>query len=194
MKTTTELKQQNKINDEEIEQILLTFPSRFRNADIEKCPEDAKKYIFNLEPKTKGLYLHGPVGVGKTFIAYSLLRVIKENGVKGRLINSNLLLKEIREDYSNRAVDKFYQSKFDEWIDYKGILIIDDMGAEKMTDWVLDTFYSLINTRYEKELITIFTSNYNIEQMSERLGDRITSRMVEMCEFYKQEGEDLRLK
>lgn len=73
-------------------------------------------------------------------------------------------------------------------------LFLDDLGVEKMTDFVYECFYQIIDFRHDHELPTFITSNYSIKQIAEKLGDRITSRIVGMCKIIKLDGEDKRLK
>ena len=77
---------------------------------------------------------------------------------------------------------------------YPGYLIIDDIGAEKLTDFVRQTTYYLINEREMNELPLIITSNYGLEQLAEQIDDRIASRIAGMCEIVKFKGEDKRIK
>lgn len=178
--------------EERLKWIMQRIPPRYASVDLNLCDERIKVWAYGPK-KSKGLYLYGPVGTGKTFAAYSIFKTILANGITAKIGNSASILQDIRDDFKYGSRDAYYRSKFDEWIDYTGVLIVDDLGSEKPTDWVLETFYTLINTRYEHMRPTIFTSNYSIEEMASRLGDRIASRIVEMCEVMKLDGNDRRL-
>ena len=78
-------------------------------------------------------------------------------------------------------------------MDFKGLLFIDDIGAEKMTEWVAETFYLILNYRYNEMLPTIFTSNLSPSELAERIGDRIVSRIIGSSDVIKLDGEDRRL-
>lgn len=66
-------------------------------------------------------------------------------------------------------------------------LILDDIGTSKTTDWVLEQLYLLINYRYEMKLTTIYTSNYSLDELGEKLGDdRIPSRIQADCKIIKK--------
>ena len=81
------------------------------------------------------------------------------------------------------------------------ILIIDDMGKEPPSDWVLSRLFAVINARYDKMLPTIITTNYEKSALVERMGkhgdhdtaEAMVSRICEMCELIKLTGEDRRL-
>lgn len=190
MKTIAQLKKENILPADSI--INMGVPPIYESADIDKCPKDIKKWIQGDRNK-KGLYMWGPVGTGKTYSAYAMYKMIRANRIPVKISNSTSLLNEIRDDFTYSSRDQFYRRKFDAWMDHEGVMIIDDIGSEKPTEWALQTFYSLINKRYEQNLPTIFTSNYSIEEIADRLGDRIASRIVEMCEIKKIDGEDRRL-
>ena len=61
------------------------------------------------------------------------------------------------------------------------LLHIDDLGAENRTDWVLEQLYSIVNARYEAERAIVATTNLMPDELSERLGARTVSRLVEIC-------------
>jgi hypothetical protein len=80
------------------------------------------------------------------------------------------------------------------------LLVLDDLGAERPTDWVEETMNLIVNTRYNNRRLTIFTSNYPLntsknspaETLHERVGFRLFSRLHEMCEFLELDGIDYR--
>lgn len=193
MKTTTTLKEEGILTDERAMEIVSLLPSRFKDADIEAVEEKVKEWLFGEKPEKKGLYLFGPVGTGKTFAAYAIYRTLKENGKGVKIGNAAKILTDIKDDFKYGSRDPYYASKFDAWVDFTGIMIIDDIGAEKPTEWALETFYQLINERYENMRPTIFTSNLTVEEIAGRMGDRIASRIAEMCTIMKLDGEDRRL-
>ena len=82
----------------------------------------------------------------------------------------------------------------EEMMKNEGILFLDDIGAEKPSDWVMETFYLIINKRYNEKLPIVFTSNLSIEQLAQTISDRIASRVVETCDIYELVGKDRRLK
>ena len=80
------------------------------------------------------------------------------------------------------------------------VLVLDELGASKPTDWVRDTMTQIINTRYNDRRVTIFTTNYldepanpNEESLTERVGVRLRSRLFEMCKTVIIKGADYRI-
>jgi len=181
------------------------IPKRFLDSDLNKTSQAIQKYAEKYNRKeNKGIYLHGSVGTGKTYSMCALAIDLLAQGYDVQMFNLPRLLNIIRSSFTKEKVldDKsgdtsyaFIHNMSDiEQIANVEILIIDDIGAEKASDWVAETLYHLINTRYESMKTTIFTSNLSLSELSERIGDRIVSRIVEMCEIYKLEGKDKRLK
>jgi DNA replication protein DnaC len=167
-------------------------PARYEKAKYEDVPENVRVLFEHIRKTRRGIYLYGGVGTGKTHCAYALYRSTYEKiGANGRFWNVTELLREIRKDMERDKYDK--RRVEEDLMDFRGILFLDDIGSENLTDWVLETFYLIINKRYENMLPNIYTSNYNLEELSERLGDRITSRLIESCDIVHMEGEDRRL-
>lgn len=136
-------------------------------------------------------YIWGKAGYGKTIYASCLLleeeRKLYLAGITGRkclFISVPDLLMEIKSSYGPNAVEgsktefdiiKYYS---DAWL-----LVLDDFGTVKPTDWVLQTLYLIVNRRYENLKTTIFTSNLSLSECASVLGDdRIVSRIQRMCE------------
>jgi len=166
------------------------IPERYKNADLKKVPKDILEAFEDIFKSHTGLYIHGNVGCGKTYIAYALYKKTLETH-KAEFWNVSELLEEIRLDYER---DNYSKTRHNERLNsFTGLLFLDDIGAERITDWVLDRFYLLINKRYENMLPTVFTSNLTVKELAERVGDRIASRIVEGCNIVKKEGKDMRV-
>ena len=104
--------------------------------------------------------------------------------------NSTEMLREIKSsfDVKNKKYDPL-----EDTLNFKGLYILDDVGAEKLSEWVQETFYLIINKRYEEMRPTIITSNFNINDLAQRIGDRTVSRIVEMCDIVELKGKDKRM-
>lgn len=172
------------------------IPPRFLRARLADLPD--KKLIGKiqkiLDDETmhgKGLFIHGKVGVGKTHLMVGMAKyLIDTKLVSGQFENLPNLLREIRESYNEHNESGF--STLDKYINTP-VLYLDDIGVEKPTSWVLETLYTIINERYEIMRPIVFTSNLDLEELSNRLGDRIVSRIVEMCEILELKGKDRRI-
>jgi len=164
-------------------------PKRFEHADFSTLPQQIRDIIENVRKTRKGLYLWGPIGVGKTYTIYAIRKRLYEMGITVRIHSAPEMFDMIRDDFDHK--DSF---NLDRILANRGVLIIDDLGAEKASDWVSETMFKIVDKRYREVLPTIITSNLELGEMSERLGDRISSRIAEMCEIIKLEGVDRRLK
>ncbi len=158
----------------------------------------SKKLLNGIEKK--GLILAGDNGVGKTHLACSIANKLIENGtpvIYGTLIN---LLAELRNSYdTDNNISEMEIIKLYENVD---LLIIDDLGKEKPSEWGLEKLFTIINSRYENNLPAIITTNYNQNSLVERLSlngeietaKSIISRLYEMCYLVKIDDIDHRIK
>lgn len=191
------------------------IPQRFTQATYDKVPQHIKDIFEKMRESRKGIYLHGGVGTGKTYIAYALFREWEDQRLKeikqresavqksiksgdfteiakvrvpAVFWNSTRLLFDLRSEFKRNSEET---SK--ELIERNNLLFIDDLGAEKVTEWVEEVMYLTINTRYERNVPMIITSNLPLSGIAEKVGERVASRIKEMCHIVKLEGQDRRL-
>ena len=81
----------------------------------------------------------------------------------------------------------------DEILNTRKMFILDDIGVEKVSEFVEEFMYMLVNEQYEKVYPIVITSNLSLSELAEKLGDRVVSRIKEMCQIIKLDGEDKRL-
>ena len=126
-----------------------------------------KKYYDEYNPykTSKGLYLHGNFGTGKTYLLASLLNEIKNKyGISTEIVYVPELLRRLKEDLSLVGERLFELERVD-------ILLLDDIGAEKVTEWGRDEILgTILQTRMNREMPTFFTSNLNINELEKVLG------------------------
>jgi DNA replication protein DnaC len=160
---------------------------------------DAKFIVDQYPNLDTGLLLIGPCGVGKTHIVISVARGLVNKGVPCLFYDFRDLLKEIQESYNQGSHST--ELKVLEPVYAAEVLILDELGAAKPTDWACDTMTQIINIRYNDKKLTIFTTNYldeaanpNEETLTDRIGYRLRSRLYEMCKVVLIRGEDFRIK
>jgi DNA replication protein DnaC len=145
----------------------------------------------------RGLLLMGNVGVGKTHLAVAILKGLTERGFSCLFYEFGSLLKEIQDSY-NPQTQSSELGVLSPVLNAE-VLVLDELGASKPTDWVRDTMALVINTRYNNKKLTIFTTNYLDERrndreevLEDRIGTRLRSRLYEMCKTVTITGEDYR--
>lgn len=133
----------------------------------------------------QGLYISGSVGIGKTHIVSGIAKsLIEKYGTQVIFMPVPSLLQQVRGSISTDGTTQLFEL-------YSGVelLILDDIGTERMTEWGLEFLFLLVNERYENMKPTIFTSNYTIGDLENRLslptmdisGQRIADRITETC-------------
>jgi DNA replication protein DnaC len=185
------------------------LPQRYNGCHFESYkPQNpsqvvAKKLAFNFAMEypavESGLLLIGTVGVGKTHLAVSILKSLSERGFSCLFYEFGTLLKEIQDSYNPNTFSSELRV-LAPVLDAE-ILVLDELGASKPTDWVRDTMAHIINNRYNEKKFTIFTTNYlderqdpREETLEDRIGVRARSRIYEMCQTVVIQGDDHRRK
>lgn len=141
--------------------------------------------------RKESLLLYGAFGTGKTGLAVSVLkRFIHGWREPALFVTVPELLDIIRAGYDKARPsgerDLLREAKT------VPLLVLDDLGAERVTDWVQERLFVIINARHDEELATIFTSNLGPDELGDHLGERITWRIVEMCDVIHLAGPNLR--
>jgi DNA replication protein DnaC len=186
------------------------YETNFNGADrsLSIAAMQARRFVDNYPVDTdgRGLLMTGSIGVGKTHLAVGILQaLILEKGVRGLFCDYRELLKEIQNSYNPQVATtelEILRPVFD-----AEVLVIDELGAAKPTDWVWDTVAHILNTRYNDKRTTIITTNYadqppggssppgrvmREETLGDRIGERMRSRLAEMCAVVEMSGNDFR--
>jgi DNA replication protein DnaC len=138
----------------------------------------------------RGLWFMGPVGTGKTTLAMLVSKAALRAGRSVAIYSLPRLLNEIRD--THRA-ERSHVELLDR-LTAVDLLHIDDVGAERTTDWVLEELYSIVNGRYEDQRSIIITTNIDDrDALCEQISERTVSRLTEMCDELPVTGHDRRM-
>lgn len=130
----------------------------------------------------KGLFIYGNVGSGKTYLCGAIANYLLEQGKDVLFIVVPDLLDEIRASYGGDG--EMSEIQVLRYANNAPVLILDDLGAHNYTEWARNKIYSIINNRLNNEKPTVINSNLNLGQIERYLGERTTSRIVELCDIY----------
>ncbi len=169
----------------------------YRNDRLLSAVSRAEAFARAFPAVEKGLLFIGPPGIGKTHLAVSTLRVVVGKGCRGVYYDTRSLLADIRGAFD--PITRASQSAILSEVMEADLLVLDDLGAERPTEWVEETLNLIVNTRYSERRATVFTTNYedvpetqNLDSLRVRVGFRMYSRLCEMCEFLEFDGSDFR--
>ena len=168
----------------------------YDNEKLQRAFRKAGEFAATFPAVDKGLLFIGPSGIGKTHIAVSVLREVVLKGIRGVYYDTRSLLSTIRSTYN--PVTRASEAEVLDEVMGAELLVLDDLGAERLTDWVEETMHLVVNTRYNERRPTLFTTNYEdvseqeMDSLCVRVGYRLLSRLREMCEFLEYDGPDYR--
>ncbi len=184
------------------------IPPRYRGVSFDRPPvsdmardletkvvvEKVRAYIQDLDNQLsegQGLWLFGDTGTGKTTLAMLVSKAALEAGKTVAIYSLPKLLARIRRTYDSEPGGDSYLSLFEK-LTSVDLLHIDDLGAEKRSDWVLEQLYALINERYETQRSILITTNLQHEELEAQIGARTVSRLAQICEEVDVFGSDKR--
>ena len=171
----------------------------YENDELINALRKARDFSIQFPSAGKGFILLGEPGIGKTHLAVATLReIVLTKGMSGLYLDTHSLLRTLRD--SCNAGTRDASSDILKQAMETDLLVVDDLGCERFTVWVEETMDLLINTRYNNERATIFTTNYidlpndeaDERALIGRVGRRTLSRLREMCDFLSYEGPDYR--
>ena len=207
------------------------IPPRYEHCDLStfKCDQDDKdqhslakaklyagRFVEEYPTEKTGVLFAGSVGVGKTHLAVGILKaLIRDKGVPCLFCDYRELLKSIQNSF-NSSVQATEMGILRPVFDAE-VLVLDELGAVRSTEWVFDTVNYILNSRYNNNKTTIITTNFpdkpeqargdesnsfsqasaekaaRRETLGDRIGERMRSRLHEMCKKVEMEGPDFRL-
>jgi DNA replication protein DnaC len=188
--------------------VATAIPARYRGvsferppiSDMARAPSSAavvnavREFIDELDENLddgRGLWLMGDVGTGKTSLAMLVSKAAAEAGRSVAIYSLPRLLARIRRTFDGELGEDSYLQFFQR-LTSVDLLQIDDLGAEKRSDWVLEQLYAIVDERYQSKRSIVVTSNLDYDQLRDEIGPRVVSRLTEMCKELPLYGDDLR--
>lgn len=182
------------------------------HANLMQARMAACKFVEGYPLDNTGLLLIGSIGVGKTHLSVGIIKeLLLSKGIPCLFYDYRELLKQIQNSYNDSV--KVTELDVLRPVFETEVLVLDELGAVKPTEWVWDTVSLILNTRYNNNRTTIITTNYpddpardsngssefaraqraaRGETLGDRIGERMRSRLHEMCRIIKMEGADFR--
>jgi DNA replication protein DnaC len=180
------------------------IPKRFRGMSLDRPPVAhlpdpvkfvARRFLEELGDNLaagRGLWFFGDVGTGKTSVAMMISERALAAGHTVAVYSMPDLLRQLRATYADDA--SMHDFELLDRLAEVDLLHLDDLGAERMTPWVMESLYSLVNMRYEAEKSIVLTTNVSeMDDLASQIGQRTTSRLVEMCLQVPLYGSDQRV-
>lgn len=159
------------------------------NPHISSVAEKYVQHFFDMQQRGKGLLLYGGVGTGKTYIAACIVNALVEQGISCKLTNFSRLANEwMAREFTEKQ-------NFVDGLNTYGLLVIDDLGSERSTDFMNELIYSVIDTRHKSGKPLIVTTNLsgdNLKHPTDIHSERVFSRLFEMCIPVEVKGTDRR--
>lgn len=181
------------------------IPRRYRGVSFDRPPvpdldanvvREVRRFVREIDRRLaagQGLWFIGDVGTGKTTLAMLVSKAAIDAGHSVAIYSLPRLLAEIRDTYDADPGERSYMEFFRRLVSVD-LLHLEDLGAEKQTDWVLEQLYSLVNERYEQQRSILVTTNLSETELEDQIGHRTVSRIVEMCgDPLPLYGEDRRI-
>ena len=175
-----------------------SLPKRYRGVSFERPPVSdmarqpglsatvgaVRRYCEAIDEQLDaghGLWLMGGPGTGKTTLAMLASKAAIDAGRSVAIYSTPALLARIRQTFDAEAGQDGYLAFFDRLVSVD-LLHLDDLGAERSTDWVLEQLYAIVDRRYNDQRSIVFTTNLEEPELTEQVGARTVSRLVEMCD------------
>jgi DNA replication protein DnaC len=180
-----------RIAERRAKRLSAVIPRKFAGVSFDRAPvahmdpmivAAVRRYVADLDDnldKGRGLWFMGDVGTGKTTLAMLVSKTALERHRTVAIYSVPRLLSTLRQTFSEDS-ETSYITLIDA-LTSVDLLHLDDVGAERTSEWVLEQLYAIINARYEEEKAVVITTNLQPDALAEQITQRTVSRLTEMC-------------
>jgi DNA replication protein DnaC len=157
------------------------------NPTLSEALRKTRALVAGYPDVRRGLLFMGPVGIGKTHLAVAGLReIVLTHGIRGLYVNFLELVQALQMSFDggSRSREEIMSPVIE-----ADVVVLDELGAGKLTPWVMDLLYLVVNSRYMQLGLTLFTTNFSDhpkrageESLADRVGAPVRSRLFEMCD------------
>ena len=178
------------------------IPRKYRGTSFDRPPVNdmpapqvhaVKRFVRTIDSSLdagRGLWFEGDIGTGKTTLAMLVSRAALDAGRSVAIYSLPRLLAEIRATFEDDTEGSYVD--FLDRLAAVDLLHVDDVGAERSSEWVLEQLYAIVNARYEEERSVVITTNLERDELAGQINERTVSRLEEMCTVVPLFGEDAR--
>lgn len=162
--------------------------------NIIEIREEAYQFIRNFRQQAgKSMLFYGPVGLGKSYMCYSIAKELIDQGYKVLYMTMNELMDMMQLYNFDRSLFVERYSLEDYYaVENSDLLILDDLGTEITNNFVKTVLFNIINSRMINNKKMLISTNLSPDELMARYDERISSRLIEYVEFYKFFGENKR--
>ncbi len=174
---------------------LLKVPKMYHSCDfkgfvVDTDNKQAVKTAKAFVNSKKGIFITGQVGTGKTHLGVAILHEVIKNGKNIQFVTMANLFMRLRDGFKLGTTELGVIEQY-----FNRVVLFDDFGAEKQSEYTIQAVYTLLANRYNKaEHKIIITSNLSLDEIAEKMDDRIASRIAGMCEVVELKGKDYRIR
>ena len=180
------LKEQSNLGERFMNRTFGNFETRRDPVAFQQCVAYSERESLFRE-KRNGLMILGGVGSGKTHLAAAIANCMIDRGIPALFATYSEHLEKIKEEFDHTG-----QKKYLSMMKNTPILVIDDIGKERKTEWTQQILFDVVNYRYEHLLPIIITTNFDVDGLANHVGGAVWSRLYEMCGGVETKGKDYR--
>jgi DNA replication protein DnaC len=202
--------ERQKAEHDRYKKLMNGIPTHYRGADIDQFgdddfdprldmlrPDSRKLHLYSdllrwMDKPEGFVYVHGDCGTGKTHLACTAKKDFNRRGVPSQLVFANDLFHDVRVGFGKTTKDFDAVAHIVPSPDKRHVVIIDDIGALKVSDFVVEMWLTIIDRLYRFDYPTMITSNLPPKELSGQLSDRIASRVTSGL-WLKMGGDDRRI-